>query len=534
MPREARHAVLWMAGRRTLRAGVVWGLGFGVLVATTAAGYAGAFPTLESRQKLATSFSSNPGIAALIGPARRLDTVAGFTAWRTIGIVSIVGAVWGLFWGTRALRGEEDAGRWELVLAGPTTRGRATGETLTALLLGWVALLVVTIVCVVASSRSTAISFDAGNAVLLCCAITATALLFMAIGAAAAQLASTRRQANAIGGGVLGASYLVRMVADADSRLSWLRWASPLGWIEELRPFAGARPIVLVLIAAVAVALGVVAIRLADARDCGSGSLRVADSRALDRRGLQSPFGLSLRLLRPTMVAWFASLSVAGVIFGLVAQSAAEGISGNTVVEDSIARIGGRRGGAQAYLGLTLVIAAALIAFVVASHISALRAEEDEGHLDTLFAQPVSRTRWLVGRAVIAAGVAVLAGVTTGVGAWLGAASQHTRLDFATLVAAGLNLAPPALFVVGVGVLVHGFHPRWAPTVAYTLVAWSFVIELVASVINANHWLLDTSLLYHLAPAPATDPRWSSAAALVGLGVAAAVVGVVRFEHRDL
>ncbi len=36
----------------------------------------------------------------------------------------VLGAVWGLLTATRLLRGEEDAGRWELLLAGQTTRER--------------------------------------------------------------------------------------------------------------------------------------------------------------------------------------------------------------------------------------------------------------------------------------------------------------------------------------------------------------------------------------------------------------------------
>ena len=66
--------------------------------------------------------------------------------------------------------------------------------------------------------------------------------MFMAIGMFVGQLAATRHDANLIGAGVLAGSYLVRMVADSDPRLAWLRWASPLGWIEELRPLTGSRP----------------------------------------------------------------------------------------------------------------------------------------------------------------------------------------------------------------------------------------------------------------------------------------------------
>ena len=45
----------------------------------------------------------------------------------------ILGAVWGLLTGTRLLRGEEDQGRWELLLAGGPRRARATGQALAGL-----------------------------------------------------------------------------------------------------------------------------------------------------------------------------------------------------------------------------------------------------------------------------------------------------------------------------------------------------------------------------------------------------------------
>jgi polyether ionophore transport system permease protein len=57
-----------------------------------------------------------------------------------------------------------------------------------------------------------------------------------------------------------------------------LRWATPLGWAEELRPFTGARPAVLLLPVAASVVLLWVAGRLGASRDIGSGLLPVGDT----------------------------------------------------------------------------------------------------------------------------------------------------------------------------------------------------------------------------------------------------------------
>jgi ABC-2 type transport system permease protein len=117
---------------------------------------------------------------------------------------------------------------------------------------------------------------------------------------------------------------------------------------------------------------------------------------------------------------------------------------------------------------------------------------------------------------------------------WIGAASQHSGVGFGSLVQGGLNTVPPALFLLGAGTLVHGAAPRLVAPVTYGIIAWSFLIEFVGSVINMSHWVLDTSILYHLAPAPAAPPRLASAAAMVALGAAAALGGGALFRRRDL
>jgi ABC-2 type transport system permease protein len=110
--------------RRAARQGALWGLVFGATIAASASAYAGLFPTGAARVEMARSFQGNAAWAALFGPLHRLDTVAGYTAYKSGMTVIILGAIWGLLIATRSLRGEEDAGRWELFLSGQTTCGR--------------------------------------------------------------------------------------------------------------------------------------------------------------------------------------------------------------------------------------------------------------------------------------------------------------------------------------------------------------------------------------------------------------------------
>jgi polyether ionophore transport system permease protein len=159
--------------------------------------------------RFADAIGANSGFRALLGAARHIDTVAGFTAWRSLGLVSLVGGLWGLLAGTTLMRGEEDAGRWELLLAGPTTRRRAAAAGVVGLAAGWFAMLVTTAIVTVVAGRQAHPSFPVRSSLFFAVALSAAAAVFLAVGALAGQLAATRRQAAAIAAAVFAATYLL-------------------------------------------------------------------------------------------------------------------------------------------------------------------------------------------------------------------------------------------------------------------------------------------------------------------------------------
>ena len=122
--------IAWLTARRAVRSGVIFGYVFGVAIASSAIGYTRFYKTAAQRDALAAAYGSDKATSALFGPAPQLQTVAGFTVFKISMTLILLGAVWGLLTSTRLLRGEEEAGRWELLLAGPTTRRAATVQVL--------------------------------------------------------------------------------------------------------------------------------------------------------------------------------------------------------------------------------------------------------------------------------------------------------------------------------------------------------------------------------------------------------------------
>jgi ABC-2 type transport system permease protein len=142
-------------------------------------------------------------------------------------------------------------------------------------------------------------------------------------------------------------------------------------------------------------------------------------------------------------------------------------------VQTVFSRLGVPVTGAEAFLGVSFLIVAVLVAFMAAGQITAARAEEAQGRLDHLLVRPVSRLAWLAGRVAGAVALVVTAAVVAGLTTWLGTATQGTHVSVGTLIAAGVNVVSPALCLLGIGVLVAGIWPRATSSAVYAVLAWS-------------------------------------------------------------
>lgn len=534
LPRTPETLIARTTTVRAVRSAALWGAVFGLYLAVSALGYASTYPTQVERAALAATFGHNVGVNALIGPAHSIQTVRGFVAWRSLGVLGVAGAVWGLLTSTRLLRGEEDAGRWELLLCGATTRGRATVQALGGLAVGLSVLWALPTASLLAVGRSADVQISASAAVFAGFATVSTAAVFLAVGALTSQLAATRRRAAGYAAAALGVSYAVRMVADSGTGLDWLRWTSPLGWAEELRPLTGSHAAAALPVVLVVVACGAAAAWLAAGRDLGASTLPDRDT-ARPRTGLLSgTLGLTVRLIRGSVAAWAAATVLGGMLLGLVAKSAGTALAESATVREVIGKLGAGGGGARAYLGVAYLILALVVALLAAGQVSAARAEESDGRLEHLLVRPVGRVRWLLTRAGVAIVAIVAVAVLAAVATWAAGATQHAGVGLGRLLGAGINLVPPAILVLGGGLLVMGLRPRAATAAAYFVLSWSFLLELVGSVVGADHWLLDTSVFHHLAAAPAADPAWPTDAVVVAIGVLAAAVGTAAFARRDV
>ena len=506
-------------------------IGFGYLFAAVAyanvAGYGSAYPTLAGRLQLVHSFGSNKAVLLFYGKPYDLLTAGGYAAWRVGGLLSIFAAMWGLLAAVRAMRTEEDAGRAEIVLACVVSRGGLFAAELLAIGAGALVLWLLALLGFVLAGLPLA-----GSA-YLALAILSVAPVFAGVGALASQLAPTRRLAIGISSGVLAATFLLRVVADTTA-LEWLRWLTPLGWVEELRPFTGSRPVVLLAPVGAAVLLLATARWFSSRRDIGTGLLTARDSARSRMRLLSSPTALALRDELGLLAAWLVGVGFFALIVGIVSTSVASaGVS--AAVKRELHKLGGATIATPAgYIAFSFLFFVLAVSLYCCSQVSAARREEAEGRLETLLSLPVGRVRWLGGRLLLAATAATVIALAGGLLAWTGAAAQNAGVALADMLAAGANCLPAALLFLSVGALAFAAVPRASTGLAYGLVSVAFVWELVGSIVSAPTWTLDLSPFHDVGFVPAQAFDAIGAIAMLVLAVVAAIAAIGLFKRRDL
>ncbi len=519
--------------RRSISSGLLWGTVFGVFVASSAFSYASVYGTQADRNKLAATFGANVSTSALFGPGLKLNTVTGYTAFHIWLTIAIIGGVWGISTSTKLLRGGEDSGAWELLLAGRTTRRNATAESLLGftgvVFVAWL----VTAAITVGSGRAPQFNVSTGPALFLALTLVSTALMFMAVGAFTSQIGASRRQAATYAGWILGASYAIRMVADSGTGLHWLIWVSPLGWVEEFKPLTYPDFLPLVPVLCFTVAVGGISVVLAARRDLGGAILGDKSHAMAHFALLESTFRLAIRMLRPVLVTWGSAVTLTGLLLGYVAYTAGQTLS-NSSLNGIYAKLGASGAGVKVFLGVSFIVLAVMVAFAALGQVAAIRLEEAEGRLEQLLSQPVTRTRWLAGRLGIAVADLFALGILGGTAAWVGVAFESNAVSFASLFAAGLNVVAPALCIFGAAILTYGVLPRATAVVGYGLFAWSLLVEFIGGIGAMNKWLFDTSLFHHMAVSPAVPPNVTSDLSMMAIGLIAATIGCVAFSRRDI
>ncbi|WP_214401103.1 ABC transporter permease [Pseudonocardia lacus] len=528
LPTAPGRVVTRLAVRQVRRGAVVVAALSAGMSAVVAATYDGVIAGAPGGAAALAALASNPAIRTLFGEPVALDQAGGFTVWRVGTVLAVLVGIWAGLATVRVLRGEEDTGRWELLLAGRVPAPSAVARHL-AVLAG-AALAVgagVALALLVSGTPAT-------GAVVHGASLALIGAFGIGVGALAAQLWPDRGTAAGATVAVLVAGLLARMVGDGVEALAWLRWLSPFGLAALARPYDADRVLPLAVLAAASIALLLVATTAARHRDVRGGLLGGARRRRSHSALLGSVPTFALRSTLRPLTAWTLGIAAFFLLVGLIAESMTRFLRDNPAFADLARQAGFELDAVQGYAATLFTLLAVPLGGFAASRTAALVRAERARRLDLLLAAPLTRVRLLAATTTATAAGSLALAATAALAVWAGSTATGAPLGLGDALAGAANVLPVAALGLGAAVLALGWAPGAVVAVGMLPTAGGFLLTVVADSVDAPDWVAALSPFDHLALVPSTPPDVPAALAMTAIAVCIGLIGLVGYRRRDI
>jgi putative exporter of polyketide antibiotics len=519
-----------LLGQRLRRDWLQLTLWIGGTMALALAGLSGAastYGTEQERTALLATVMANPVILLFRGLPSGPSEEA-FIVFLLLPFLVMMAAFMSSFLAVRHTRGDEEAGRLELVAA--TTAGRAV-PTVATIVHGVLANLLLG--ALVAAAFLSGGSPTEGS-LLAGFAAACGGLTYLGIALLSAQLMRTSRGANSLAVWALVVTYFIAGIGNAlgtpsddltHMESSWLTWLSPFGWAENTRAFDENLWWPALLCLAAFVVFAGAALALQTVRDLGASIVPERHGRAGARATLSSPTALVTRLAAGSTIGWMAGAFFAGALSTSLGSVVNEMGADNPAVADMLKALSAEADLEQAVVVVFFTMVGLLAACAAVQTVARARQEEAHGTAEPVLASPVQRVRWLADFVVIGFIAIVLTCAAAFAGAWAGAAGLDNGADLTAdaFVAAWGQVFAASVFLV-LTALVFTIAPRWTIPLGWTLITVGIVFGLFGPLLGLPEWVTNLSP-FTVAPVPSgneVDLRgmWWLVAA-TGVGAAA-------------
>jgi len=524
---------------------LAWGFGLLVFMATVVA---------MATPAVVMAYISLVKILSFWGDPYAMNTPEGYITFRYMETIwPLLLSLWPILAGARLVRGEEERGTMDVLLATSQTRARLLLSKVGALSL---ALLVITILFalgVVAGEAGLHAHVDFVRALLTGLNMSLLAFLFGMVALLISQLTASRRAAAGWASGLLILFLLLEMTGREVSG-SWLPYLSPFYYYNLNRPLIAGfpdQPLAALLLLGFSVLCLVGSTVLFARRDIGRSAFEwqreVAGSsepalRSLNRAEREvSTRSVSLQTLFAD--GWGSFWWLLGIVaFCALWQFLTPGLQKffNQAVQQTpwMARylFDTPTNTNTAVLG-TIVFAFAPALVVILALTLALKWPSDleNGRLELIFSTPQSRLRVLLERFGANLLVVVLASVVTWLTLTIGAQLAHLSINQGRLLAASFSMLPPALITLGLVYALAG-RLRYGAVLglATAYLVLSYLQESLEGNIQFPGWFMSLSI-FHLYGNPIFQGMdWTNFLGMTGVGIALLVIGLVQFRSVDI
>jgi ABC-2 type transport system permease protein len=455
------------------------------------------------------------------------ETFAGYVNWRGYGALTLIVAFWALLSATGAIRNEEERGLLETWLGAGVGRVRLIATRCVAFALVAAFVVAAAGLGTLAAGAANDEPVPLGGLVETSLALHGVAVCCFAIALLAAQLASSRRGAAGLGGGILLALFLLDSLGRVNPSVSGWSRVSPF----HLRNATNALspggtfdlPATLTLFAVAALMAAVATVAFVR-RDLG-GSLvrrhaadRPPDFLPSENPLLQLPVLNGLYAARLALIGWILGAVVVAALLVSLASSVGDLLQSNPSFAAYFTSVGSDDPAIVLLAVFWSSMTALLVTIYSVVQVSGWADDDREGRLEMALAQPVPRWRIVVERGVeLAVATALIAGGGGLAIAALGP-GQGVRVDSGRLTLATVLLVPLALTFGALGAAVIARLPRVAMPALGALAVGGFFIQDAGPLFKWPDWALDFSVFRLYGPPLATGQYTT------GLYVMAAVI----------
>jgi ABC-2 type transport system permease protein len=471
----------------------------------------------------------NPAISALYGRARTLDTAGAFLAWKMGMFLALAVAAWAALASTRLTRAGEDDGSWDYFVASRPGRAPTFAAAATVLAGAGAAIGALTFASLAIASQNFA------DAALYGGAIAGVAWTGSAIGLLCSQVLSPRRSASQGALGIVGITFLLRMLADSSSGAGWLRWLTPFGWLENVGAFQNRSPSWIVVLLAVPVAVALVAMALNRGRDVGSALWTRSDRRRAKEWLLVTSWRFAWRERTSTLWTWTGGIALLGLTIGYLTNALVAFGRSDPAYVALLDRWGfGAMITAKGFVGEICTMVAVALGFLVVTLLAAVGGDAQSGRLDAPLAMGVSRAKWLGGAMATTIGGTLAVAMACGLFTWIGVEASGTSMSLWDPLRGMLNATSVDPLLIGLTTVLVVATARFAFLTMASVLAIGYLAAVLGPVLKWPHWLVGASPFHYVTLVPSQAPNWGATLVFVGAGTLLAVVALLGFERIDL
>lgn len=511
----------------------------GAAVATEMADFPG------GPQALAVSVAGGADALRLLRwPAERLDTLGGYVTYHNVLLFNLFLAIYGVIQGGRDIRGAEERGSLEQVLAAGHTRGavvrdRAVGFAVLAALIG------LGLGLGVQAGLAFGDASDLGGSLITMGTSGLLALVGYALGMFLSQVAGSARSASGIGAAVICGLYLATNVVDSLGLAAPLvRFISPFQHANASRalvPGYGLDPVATAALVGMVVILFALSAWAFQRRDYAAPmwrqqvtaptGQRVPKTVTVPRRMLGSVGVATVRRGWVGMAIWAVCTTAFVWMFAALQPTVIDMWAELDFITAMTGAIG-TTSAADAYWSYIGELVTPVIAAYVITQANGWVADLAQGRVELTLSAPVTWTMLVRGRLIATTvGVtAILAGAAAGL--TIGAVAVGGSVDpvgVARMLAAGLLFGAALAAVAAIAVAV--VRRPVAVTVLTVLVGASYLLAYLVPVLGWPDWLNRLSVFWAFGHPYLSWPPTSGLAVLLVLAVAGSASAAALAER---